>query len=67
MAKKVENCSILIVFIARVFIAAQLVKYYAKSEILDCSVSSSMTFLGLSIYVCIYICVINFRSPIPRK
>ena len=54
MAKKVENCSTLIVFIARVFIAAQLVKYYAKSEILDCSVSSSMTFLGLSIYVYIY-------------
>lgn len=34
MAKKVEDCSILIVFIAKVFIAAQLVKYYAKSEIL---------------------------------
>lgn len=37
MTKNVENCSILIVFIASVFLTSQLFEYYAHSEILGCS------------------------------
>lgn len=37
MAKNVENCSILIVFIASVLLSSQLFQYYAHSEILGCS------------------------------
>lgn len=37
MAKSVENCSILIVFIASVFLTSQLFQDYAHSEILGCS------------------------------
>lgn len=56
MAKKVENYSILILFIARVFIVTQLFQNYAKSEILDTSISSFMIFLDWAyIYTYIYI------------
>lgn len=37
MAKNIENCSILIIFRARVFLTSRLFQCYAHSLILGCS------------------------------